>query len=216
MKRSASCFSAFPFDSHFEICIQNGSIFCNCKSTSNLSAVSDFGVVLGVSVTSGAMASVCGVVSSDELCWAVLLLVLNAGPSRLVADSMLIVAGLSWGYSTRCKRKSAALLWGPDINLKVILYVASSNPHMLTLLFAFFSIKKSCPWFVVIAHYYFSCLKVIIPFHDCVIYTVGFLFFGAPFPLSVREVCERNAIGNSVPSCSWDSCAPQASSDAYV
>ena len=58
-------------------------------------AVSDFGVVLGVSVTSGAMASVCGVVSSDELCWAVLLLVLNAGPSRLVAGSMLIVAGLS-------------------------------------------------------------------------------------------------------------------------
>ena len=60
-------FGAFPFDSHFEICLQKGSIFCICKSASNQSAVRDFGVVLSVSVTSHAMASVCSVVSSGEL-----------------------------------------------------------------------------------------------------------------------------------------------------
>ena len=186
-KRLALCFSAFPFDSHLEICLQNGSVFCICSSASNLSIGSDFGVVLCVSVTSGAMASVCGLVSSDELCWAVLLLVLNVGPSVLVADSTLIVVDLSWGNSTRCERQFAALLWAPDVHSKVMLHVASSNPHLLTLLCAFFSIKKSCQWFVVIAYYYFSSLKVIIQFHDCVIYTVGFLFCGAPFPLSVSE-----------------------------
>ena len=63
---------------------------------------------------------------------------LNAGPSECVADSMLIVVGLFWGDSTRCERQSAALLWAPDIHSKVMLYVASSNPHLLTLLFAFF------------------------------------------------------------------------------
>ena len=50
-----------------------------------------------------------------------------------------------------------------------------------------FSIKKSCQWFVVTVYYYFTSLKVVIPFCDCVIYTVGFLFCGAPFPLCVRE-----------------------------
>ena len=40
--------------------------------------------------------------------------------------------------STKCKRQSAALLQAPDIHSKVILYVASSNPHLFTLLFACF------------------------------------------------------------------------------
>ena len=31
-----------------------------------------------------------------------------------------------------------------------------------------------------------------------------------------EKVCERKAMGNSVPSCSWDNCALQASSDALV
>ena len=93
-------------------------------------------------MTSDATASVCGVVSSGELCRAILLLVLNAGPSEWVADSMLIVAGLSLGYSTRCERQSAALLWAPDICSKVMLYVASSNPHVLTLLLAFFPLRN--------------------------------------------------------------------------
>ena len=99
-------------------------------------------MVLGISVTFDSTASVHGVVSSDELCLAVLLLVLNAGPSRLVADSMFIVACLSGGNSTRCKRQSAALLWAPDIHSKVTLYVASSNPYLFTLLFAFFPLRN--------------------------------------------------------------------------
>ena len=159
----------------------------HCRSASNLSVVRDFGVVLCVSVTSGATTSVCGVASSGKLCWTILLLMLNAGPSEWPVDSMVIVVGLCRGNSTRCERQSAALLQAPDIHSKVMLYVASSNPHLLTLLFAFFSIDKSCQWFAVIAYYYFSSLKVIIPFCDCVIYTIGFLFCSAPFPLSFSE-----------------------------
>ena len=58
--------------------------------------VNGFGVVLGVSVTSSVTASDCGcgVVSSVDVGRVVLLLVLNAGPLRLVADSMLTIADL--------------------------------------------------------------------------------------------------------------------------
>ena len=69
--------------------LQNGSVLCICSSACNLSVVSGFGVILVVSVTSGVTASDwgCGVVSV-VMWWTVLLLVLNAGPSRLVADSI--------------------------------------------------------------------------------------------------------------------------------
>ena len=86
----------------------------------------------------GDVASVGGVGLPNGCCWAVLLLVLKAGPSECVADSMLIGVDLFWGNSTRCDRQPAALLHAPDIHLKVMLYVASSSPHLLTLLFAFF------------------------------------------------------------------------------
>ena len=56
-KRSALCLGAFPFDSHLEFSLQNGSIFSICKNACNLSVVSDFDVVLGASVTSGVTAS---------------------------------------------------------------------------------------------------------------------------------------------------------------
>ena len=62
-KSSASCFGAFPLESYFEIHLQNGSVFSICKSASNLSAVKDFGVVFPGSVTTGVVASVCGVES---------------------------------------------------------------------------------------------------------------------------------------------------------
>ena len=55
---------------------------------------------------------------------------------------MLIIVGWFWGNSTRCDRQSAALLHAPDIHLKVILYVANSSPHLLTLLFAFFPLRN--------------------------------------------------------------------------
>ena len=63
MKRPASCFGTFPFDSHFKILLQNGSMFCICRRASNLTSDKDFGVVLCVSVTSGATASIWGVES---------------------------------------------------------------------------------------------------------------------------------------------------------
>ena len=142
MKRLASCFGAFPYDSCFEICLQKGSVFCICRSPSNLSADKDFGVVFPISVMTGAAASDCGVGSLDECCWAVWLLVWNLGPSEYVTDSKLIVVGLFWGNSTRGDKQSAALLHAPYIHLEVILCVASSSPHLLTLLFAFFAFKN--------------------------------------------------------------------------
>ena len=139
-KRSASCLGAFSLDRCLEMHLQNGSILCICTSACNLSVVSGFGVVLGMSVTSGVTASDwgCTVGSSVMLHWALLLLVWNVGPSRLVADSIWTVAGLSCGCSTSLDRQSPALFWAPDIHLKVMLYVSSSNPHQFTLLMAFF------------------------------------------------------------------------------
>ena len=43
--------------------------------------------------------------------------------------------------STNCERQSAALFLAPEIHSKVILYVASSRLHLLTLLFAFFPFR---------------------------------------------------------------------------
>ena len=85
--------------------------------------VSGFGVVLGVLVTSGVTASDwdCGIGSSVVLCWAGLLLVLNAGPSSLVTYSICIVVGLSCGNSTSYETQSAVLFWAPDIHLKLML-----------------------------------------------------------------------------------------------
>ena len=138
------CLGAFPFDRCLEMHLQNGSVLYICSSTCNLSVVSGFGVVLGVSVVSGVMTSDWGCVvgSSVVLCWAVLLQVLNAGPSRLVADSICTVAGLSCGNSTSHERQSAALFQASDIHLEVMLEVASSNPHMFTLLLTFFPFRN--------------------------------------------------------------------------
>ena len=60
----------------------------------------------------------------------------------VVADNMLIVVGLFWGKSTRHERQFAALLHAPDIHLKLMLYVANSSPHLLTLLFAIFQLRS--------------------------------------------------------------------------
>ena len=59
-----------------------------------------------------------------------------------VADSMLTSVGFLCGNSTKCDRQSAALLHAPNILSKVMLYVASSSPDLLTLLFAFFPLRN--------------------------------------------------------------------------
>ena len=51
----------------------------------------------------------------------VLLLVLNADPSELVAVSIFMVALLSVGSLTNLKRQSAALFHVPDIHSNMIL-----------------------------------------------------------------------------------------------
>ena len=43
---------------------------------------------------------------------------------------------------TNLERQSAALFLAPEIHLKVMLYVASSRLHLLTLLLAFFPFRN--------------------------------------------------------------------------
>ena len=92
-KRSASCFGAFPFYRHLKMHLQKGSVLCICSSACNVSLISSFGMASGVPVTLGissVSASVlgCEVRFSVMLHCAVLLLVLNVGPSWLVAESI--------------------------------------------------------------------------------------------------------------------------------
>ena len=132
MKRSALCFGAFLFDSHFEIHLQKGSVTCIYSIASNLSPEKNVGAMFPVLVVTGIMASVCGMESPSGCYWAVLLMILKTGPSECVADSMLIGLGVFWGNSTGCDRQFVALLHAPDIHSKVKLYVASSSPYLLT------------------------------------------------------------------------------------
>ena len=53
VKKSVSCWGAFPLDKHLEICLQKGPVFCIWRRASNLSAVRDLGVVCGTGETSG-------------------------------------------------------------------------------------------------------------------------------------------------------------------
>ena len=59
MKRSVLCLGAFPFDRHLDIHLQDGSVFCICRSACHLSTTTDFGVGLVALVTSG-VTSDCG------------------------------------------------------------------------------------------------------------------------------------------------------------
>ena len=65
-------------------------------------------------------------------------MVLKAGLSLFEIDTMLIDADGIEGSSTRHDRQSAALFLASDIHSNVILHVASSSPHLFTLLLAFF------------------------------------------------------------------------------
>ena len=69
------------------------------------------------------------------------LLVLKAGLSVGVTVSVFTVVDVDGVSSTNCERQSAALFLAPEIHSKVILYVASSRLHLLTLLFAFFHLR---------------------------------------------------------------------------
>ena len=113
-KRSASCFGAFPFNRHLEICLQNGSVLCICSRECSLSSVSGFSVATGVSLT----VIIRGGGSSVMLHCTVLLLVLNVGPSWLVAVSIWTVACLSCGSSTSLERQSAGFVLGSSYPLK--------------------------------------------------------------------------------------------------
>ena len=55
----------------------------------------------------------------------------------------LEVTGVSL-TSTNHERQSAALLWAPDIQSKVMLYVVNSSDHLFTLLFSFLPFRNFC------------------------------------------------------------------------
>ena len=57
------------------------------------------------------------------------------------AVSMLTDEDVEMGF-TNLERQSAALFLAPEIHLKVMLYVASSRHHLLTLLLAFFPFRN--------------------------------------------------------------------------
>ena len=56
---------------------------------------------------------------------------------------VLEAAGVSLA-SSKDKRQSETLFWAPDVHSKVMLYVASSRDHLLTLSFAFLPFRKFC------------------------------------------------------------------------
>ena len=70
------------------------------------------------------------------------LLVFEAGLLVCVTVSILTVAGIVINCLTNCERQFAALFLAPEIHSKVMLYVASSRLHLLTLLLAFFPFKN--------------------------------------------------------------------------
>ena len=63
---------------------------------------------------------------------------LKAGQSLFVTDTTLIDADGIEGSPTRHDRQLAALFLAPDIHSNVILYAASSSPHLFNLLLVFF------------------------------------------------------------------------------
>ena len=120
--------------------LHNGFLLCICSKASNLSAVSSFGVVVD-SWEIWVEASGCGVeVALEEVCCAQLL-VLKAAPSAEEAVSMLTDVDVKMGF-TSLERHQLLCFLGPEIHSKVILYVAGSRFHLLTLLLAFFPFRN--------------------------------------------------------------------------
>ena len=168
--------------------LQNGSVLCICSSACNLSVVSGFSVVLGVCVTSNVTSSDCDhrVGSSVILCWEVLLLVWNVG--MWVHQGELQIASELW---LTCP-VAALPVWRGNLVLCFRLLISFWRlcymllvliPICLLCCWYFFSIEKSCQWFVVIMYNNFSSLEVIVLFCDCLIYTVSFLLCNVSFPL---------------------------------
>ena len=65
-----------------------------------------------------------------------------AGEAVTSLTRMLEAAASFYGTSTSLDMNSAALLQGPDIHSKVILYVASSSDQWFTLLLACFPLRN--------------------------------------------------------------------------
>ena len=66
---------------------------------------------------------------------------LEAGPSVEEAVTMLTDVDVMIDF-TNLERQSGVLFLAPEIHSKVILYVASSRLHLLTLLLAFFPFRN--------------------------------------------------------------------------
>ena len=180
------------FSSLLEMHLQNGSVLCICSKASNLSAASGCGVVVDCWEIWGEVLG-CGVEVALEKVCCVQLLVLKAGPSAEEAVSMLTDVDVEMGF-INLERQSAALFLAPEIHSKVILYVASSRLHLLTLMLAFFYLET-----MLVAYDHFnsdvSTLQAVISLSDAIVDAIGLLFSCTPFPLglceSVQQKCYR-------------------------
>ena len=105
VNRSASYCDALPLDNHFEIHLQNGSVLCNWSRALCLSTVKGFSAISCV-VSTVVISDVAGFVMDGVFegpvslvvghCCDVWLLLLNAGPSKLVVVS--IMTWLQYGF----------------------------------------------------------------------------------------------------------------------
>ena len=148
-----SCLGAVLLSNLFMIHLQKGSVDC----------ISFIEVFLGLSSQSLFVVSlltvISGVLSSFKFIsgGGYSLVSLSVGVfciSLLVAMALtmfisicFIPFGFFWcfsGSSTSRERQSAALFYAPEIHSNVMLYEASSNPHLLIFVFLFFSNQKLC------------------------------------------------------------------------
>ena len=85
-QRSASCFNAFLFDRHLDMCLDNGSHLCICSRVCNLFLVSSLGVASGVSVT----LVIYGITVSVLGCGVRFYVMLCSSPSGMECRSILV------------------------------------------------------------------------------------------------------------------------------
>ena len=146
-----SCLGAVLLSSPFMMHLQKGSVNCISFIEVFLGLSLQLLFVVSLLTTVFGVSSLFKIVSSGG-CFSVSLTVSVFLIPLLVvtALTMFITVGFVafeffWcfsGSSTICKRQSAALFLAPEIHSNVMLYEASSSPHLLILVFSFFPFKN--------------------------------------------------------------------------
>ena len=147
----SSCFGAVLLSNLFMIHLQKGSVNCISfiEASLGLSSQPVFAVSLLTAIfrvlssfrfISGGG---CSLVSLSVGVFHIPLLVVTALTTFISIS--FVPFGFFWcfsGSSTSCKRQSMALFLAPEIHSNVMLYEASSNPHLLIFMFSFFPFRN--------------------------------------------------------------------------